>query len=195
MLSYTDLKKGVVFVYESHPYEVIEASFLRMQQRKAVVQTKIRNLVTGKILDRNWQASDEFEEAEVDRSKAVFIYERAPSAAKASEGKEYWFHEAGDKSKRFALAEELVGESGQFLKPNTEVTTFVFKDKIIKVEIPIKMTLEVTEAPPAVKGNTAQGGTKQVTLETGAKVNTPLFVDSGDKIVVNTQTGQYVERA
>ena len=186
MLSYTDLTKGVVFVYQGQPYEVLESSFLRMQQRKAVVQTKIRNLITGKVLDRNWQPSDSFEEAEVERKKAIFIYQ--------SKG-EYWFHVAGDKSKRFALKQENVGETGKFLKANTPVTTFEFNNQVIKVELPIKMTLEVSEAPPAVKGNTAQGGTKTVTLETGAKISTPLFVNSGDKIVVNTETGEYVERA
>ena len=186
MLSYTDLKKGIVFVYNGEPYEVLESGFLRMQQRKAVVQTKIKNLVNGKIIDRNWQASDSFEEAEVERKKAVCIYE--------SKG-EHWFHEEGDKSKRFSLKGEILGEPGRFLKPNTPVTTWVWNDKVIHVEVPIKMTLEVKDAPPAIRGNTAQGGTKQVTLETGAIVSTPLFVEAGDKIVVNTETGEYVERA
>ena len=186
MLSYTDLKKGVVFVYNGEPYEVLESGFLRMQQRKAVVQTKIKNLISGKVLDRNWQPSDSLEEAEVERKKAVFIYESKD---------EYWFHDESDKSKRFSLKEDVVGEPGRFLKPNTVVTTFVFNERVINVEVPIKMTLEVTEAPPALRGNTAQGGTKQVVLETGATVNTPLFVEAGDKIVVNTETGEYVERA
>jgi elongation factor P len=186
MLSYTDLKKGIVFVYNGEPYEVLDAAFLRMQQRKAVVQTKIRSLVSGKILDRNWQASDEFEEAEVERKPAIFIY--------SSKG-EYWFHEEGDKSKRFSLKEDVVGEPGRFLKPNTPVMTKVWNGKVISVEVPIKVVLEVKEAPPAIKGNTAQGGTKQVVLETGATVATPLFVNAGDKIVVNTETGEYVERA
>ena len=80
------------------------------------------------------------------------------------------------------------------MKPNTEVTAYKFNDDIINVELPIKMDLKVTEAPPALKGNTAQGGNKSVTLETGAKVNVPLFVEEGDIIRVNTQTGQYIER-
>ncbi len=185
-LAYTELKKGVLFVLDGEPYQVIESNFLRMQQRKAVVQTKIKNLITGKVLDRNWQGSDNFEEAEVERKQAVFIYQ--------SKG-EYWFHEEGDKSKRFALSEDTVGAPGKFLKPNTPVVTFVFKDRVISIEAPIKMTLEVTEAPPAIKGNTAAGGTKQVTVETGAKVNAPLFIEAGEKIVVNTTTGDYVERA
>lgn len=186
MLSYTDLTKGVMFVMDGQPYEVLESHFLRMQQRKAVVQTKIRNLITGKVLDRNFQPSDSSEETEVEKQNAVFIYK--------SKG-ECWFHDEKDKSKRFALKDEVIGEPSQFLKQNTVVTTLMFNGKVIAVRLPIKMTLEVTEAPPAIKGNTAQGGTKVVTLETGTKISTPLFVNAGDKIIVNTQTGEYVERA
>lgn len=185
-LAYTDLKKGVLFVYQGDPYEVIESNFLRMQQRKAVVQTKIRNLITGKVLDRNWQASDNFEEAEVERGEAIFIYMNRD---------EYWFHAKGDQKARFALSTEMVGESGQFLKKDTAIETFTFKEKIIRVKVPIKMELKVTEAPPSIKGNTAQGGSKVVTLETGAKIAVPLFINEGDTLRINTETGQYVERA
>lgn len=184
-LAYTDLTKGVLFIMDGSPYEVVDMHFLRMQQRKAVVQTRIRNLITGKLLDRNFQASDSFEEAEVERKIANFIYE--------SRG-EYWFHEDGNPKARFALSGDVVGEQGRFLKPNTKVTTMNFQGKVINVEIPVKMEFKVTEAPPAIKGNTAQGGNKQVTIEGGAKINVPLFVNEGDTIRINTQTGEYVER-
>jgi len=167
------------------PYEVIETHFLRMQQRKAVVQTRIRNLITGKLLDRNFQASDSFEEAEIEKKKAMFIYQ--------TKG-EYWFHAEGDPKARFSLSAELVGDQGQFLKPNTRVETMVFDDKVIKIDIPVKMDFKVIEAPPSTKGNTAQGGTKVVTIEGGAKISAPLFINEGEIIRVNTQTGQYVER-
>ena len=185
MLSYTDLTKGVLFIMDGAPYEVIDTHFLRMQQRKAVVQTKIRNLITGKLLDRNFQASDNFEEAEVERKSANFIYE-----AKG----QYWFHEEGNPKGRFSLEADVVGEQGRFLKANTKVMTLVFEGKVIQVEIPVKMEFKVTEAPPAIKGNTAQGGSKMVTIEGGAKINAPLFINEGDMIRVNTQTGEYVER-
>jgi len=184
-LAYTDLTKGVLFIMDGAPYEVLETNFLRMQQRKAVVQTRIRNLITGKLLDRNFQASDSFEEAEIAKKNAMFIY--------MSKG-EYWFHEDGNPKARFSLTEELIGEQGQFLKPNTKVMTVVFNEKVIKVEIPIKMDFKVIEAPPSLKGNTAQGGTKVVTIEGGAKISAPLFINEGEMIRVNTQTGQYVER-
>ncbi len=198
-LAYTDLTKGILFILDGAPYEVLESHFLRMQQRKAVVQTKIRNLMTGKILDRNWQASDNFEEAEIERKPAMFIYYRdrgSPSQIlpdKTREG-EYWFHEEGNPKNRFSLAAELVGGQGQFLKPNTKVSTMVFNDRVIKVDIPIKMDFKVMEAPPTIRGNTAQGGTKSVTIEGGAKVNAPLFINEGDVVRINTQTGEYVER-
>jgi elongation factor P len=184
-LAYTDLTKGILFIMDGSPYEVIETHFLRMQQRKAVVQTRIRNLITGKLLDRNFQASDSFEEAEISKQNAMFIY--------ASRG-EYWFHEEGNPKNRFSLTEDLVGDQGQFLKPNTKVQTMIFNEKVIKVEIPVKMDFKVIEAPPSIKGNTAQGGTKSVTIEGGAKVNVPLFVNEGETIRINTQTGDYVER-
>lgn len=184
-LAYTDLNKGTLFIVDGAPYEVLEMHFLRMQQRKAVVQTKIRNLITGKILDRNYQASDSFEEAEIEKKNAMFIY--------ATRG-EYWFHEEGNPKARFSLAEELIGEGAPFLKPNTKVITTIFQGKVIKVELPIKMDFKVIESPPGIKGNTAQGGTKSVTLEGGAKVNAPLFINEGDVIRINTTTGEYVER-
>lgn len=184
-LSYTDLKKGMFIVLDGQPYEVIETNFLRMQQRKAVVNTKIKNLASGKILDRNWQASDAFEEAELERKNAVYIYE--------SRG-EYWFHEEGNPRNRFSLSKDALGGKEQFLKPNTIVSTLLFNGKVISLKLPVKMEFEVTEAPPGIKGNTAQGGTKVVTIETGAKINAPLFVNQGEVIRVNTETEEYVER-
>ncbi len=185
MLSYTEIKKGTMIVYENEPYEIMEHSFLRMQQRKAVAQTKMRNLINGKILTRNFQASDSFEEAEIERKEAAFIY---------SNRDEYWFHEKGDPRARFSLKAEAIGEGAKFLKPNTEVEMVVFNGKVINVIMPIKIDFKVIEAPPAIRGNTAQGGTKQITLEGGVKISAPLFIEEGDIVKINTQTGEYVER-
>jgi elongation factor P len=185
MLSYSELRKGVIFVLDGQPYEVLESGFLRMQQRKAVMQTKIRNLINGKVLDRNWQASDEFEEAEITRVQGVFIY--------TSKG-EYWFHKEGSPKDRFSLSAEVLGDAAKFLKPNTPISMLTFNENVIKAILPVKMDLVVTEAPPSIKGNTAQGGTKVIEVEGGAKIAAPLFINTGDVIRVNTETGQYVER-
>jgi len=185
MLAYTDLKKGTLFILDGAPYEVLEMHFLRMQQRKAVVQTRIKNLITGKLLDRNFQGSDSFEEAEIQRKPAMFIYGHRD---------EYWFTEEGNPKARFSISAETIGDARQFLKPNTKVETVIFNEKVIKVTLPVKMDFKVIEAPPSIKGNTAQGGDKVVTIEGGAKVSTPLFINEGDSIRINTETGDYVER-
>jgi elongation factor P len=107
---------------------------------------------------------------------------------------EFWFCEEKDPSKRSALSPEIIGDNTKFLKPNSFVDILTFDDQVIGVQMPIKVELLVKEAAAAVKGNTAQGGTKQVTLETGAVINTPMFINEGDVIVINTETGEYVER-
>ncbi len=99
-----------------------------------------------------------------------------------------------DKSKRFSIASDMMGESGKFLKGNTEIETLSFNSKIFSVKLPIKVELKVTEAPPNTRGNTAQGGSKVVTLETGANLDVPMFINEGDLIRVNTETGEYAER-
>lgn len=184
-ISYTDLKKGLIVVIDGAPCEIMEANFLRMQQRKATVQTKYRNLITGKVLDRNWQGSDYFDEADIEKKDALFIY--------ANRG-EFWFNEPGNPKNRFAISEEILGEAGRFLKPNTTVNMTMFDGKPIQVKMPIKMEFKVVEAPPAIRGNTAQGGSKTVTLEGGATISAPLFINEGDIVRINTETGEYVER-
>jgi len=186
MLSYNEVRKGHIIVYEGSAYEILTADFLRMQQRKPVMKVKMRELATGKVKETSFQPSDEFDEAELERMPTTFLYK--------SKG-ECWFCEKANPKNRFAIPETNLGVSAQFLKSNGEVTTVKFGEKIISVTLPIKMDLKVVEAPPAIKGNTAQGGNKQVTLETGAIINTPMFVNEGDMVRVNTETGEYVERA
>lgn len=185
MLSYNELKPGIYIVFNGEPYRVETFEFLRMQQRKPVAKTKIKNLITGKILDRNFQQSDFFEEAEIERIKACFLY--------SSRG-EFWFSEIDNPKNRFAMKTDVVAEAERFLKPNMEIVVLKSKDKIINIELPVKIDYKVVEAPPGIKGDTAQGGTKIAIIETGAKISVPLFINEGDIIKVNIQTGEYAER-
>lgn len=185
MLSYNEVKPGQFIVYEGSLYEVLEAAFLRMQQRKPVMKVKLRDLLSGKVKETSFQPSDDLEEAELERMKARFLYKSK---------NEFWFDEAGNPKNRFSLPEDKIGPAAQFLKDQCEVTALMFEDKFISIKLPIKVDLEVTEAPPAIKGDTASGGSKQVTLETGARINTPFFISQGDVVRVNTETGEYVER-
>ena len=165
---------------------VLETHHLKMQQRRPTVQVKMRNLINGKVLERNFAQSDVFEEADVEKLKVKYLYNHRD---------QYWFAYETDTSKRFELTKDILGDTTRFLKANTVLEAVVFEGKIITIELPIKMTLKVIQAPPAIRGNTAQGGVKQVTLETGATINVPLFINQDDLIEINTETGEYVERA
>jgi len=185
MINYNDLKPGTVFILDGQPYQVVEFGFLRMQQRKPVAQTKIRNLITSKVISRNFQHTESLEEAEIKYREVKFLYEHR--------GK-FVFCEINNPSKRFELDEERIGETSKFLKPNSQVSVMEFQNKIININLPIKMEFKVIDAPPSVRGNTAQGGVKAVKIETGALINAPLFIEQGDIIRINTQTGEYVKR-
>ncbi|MDP2676413.1 MAG: elongation factor P [bacterium] len=185
MLSYTDLTKGTVFVMNGEPYEILETNFVRMQQRKPVVQGKIKNLLTGKVVSRTFHQSETFEEAEIEKKEAVFVYEHR--------GK-FIFTEPDSPSARFELDEGAIGEQKKFLKPNLIVTRYIFNDTVINIALPIKIDYLVKEAPPNVKGDTATGGNKIVTLENGLEMAVPMFINQGDVIRVNTVTGEYTER-
>lgn len=185
MLSYTELKPGRAIIVDGQPYEVVDYSFSKMQRQKGVVQSKIRNLINGKILSRSIHSNESFEEAEINKVDVKYLYNHRG---------EYWFSELDDPSKRFSLTEDIIGETGRFLKGNAVVTAIIFKEDIININLPIKMDLKVKSAPPSDKGDTATGGRKPVILETDAKVNVPLFVNTGDVIRVNTESGEYVER-
>lgn len=186
MLTHTDLKKGVRFIYENYPWEVLEAQLLKMAQRRPVIQTKIRNLINGSVQEKNFQQGDIFEEAELIKINIKFLY---------SNKGQYFFCEENDPSKRFSFMEDQIGKQAKFFKPNSLVEGLVFNDKIINVSAPIKVQLKVKEAPPGIKGDRAQGGTKAVILESGAEIQAPLFIEEGDVIEINTELGEYVKRA
>ncbi len=186
-LSINDLKKGKIIILPEGPYAVLEVSHLHLGRGGAVVQTKLRQLKTSRVVNRNFKPGDKFEEAELERIEAEFAYEKRD---------ECWFFEKGKPANRFMLRRGDLGASRIFLKPKMTVIAFKFDKEggIFSIELPIKADYRVIEAPPGIRGNTAIGGTKTATIEGGAKVNVPLFVEAGDIIRVNTQTGEYVER-
>ena len=186
MLSYNELKPGTYIVMDAKPYVVLEFNFLRMQQRKPAVQTKIKDLVSGKVIARSFHPQDNIEEADISRKKVKFLY--------TNRG-EFWFCTENNPASRFRLPQEIIGDSADFLKPNTLVDALVFGEDIINIDLPIKVDLKIIEAPPSFKGDTASGGSKQVKLETGATINVPFFINQGDIVRINTQTREYVERA
>lgn len=190
LLEYNEIRERKIIVYEGQPYEVIHSHVFRKQQRKPVNATKLKNLVTGRVVEISFGATEKAEEADISTRKAIFLY-----TAK----NEVWFSDVKDKSNRFSIKEDIVGDKIKFIKANTEADLIIFTDEddeeqVVGIKLPIKVELKVTEAPPAIKGASVTGGNKVATVETGAHVNVPLFIEVGEVIRVNTENGEYVER-
>lgn len=185
MLSYSEVTIRKYILVNDHPYEVLSAHVFQKQMRRPVNQTKLRSLITGKVIEQTFHQTEKVEEAEIGTKEVKYLY-----PAKG----EYWFSDVKDQSNRFALSADTVGNAIKFVKTNSVTTATVFDDAVIGLKLPIKVELKVSEAAPAVKGNTAQGASKIVVLETGATVTVPLFINEGDIVRVNTETGEYTER-
>jgi len=184
-IPYSELKKGKQIIINNEPYEIIEASSMFKARGHSVLQVKLKNLITGNIISRTFHPSDIFEEAELFKIKAKFLY---------SHRENYFFAEKDNPSKRFSLTKEQISSSVKFLKPDQEVETIIFNEEIINISLPIKIQLKVKQAPPGIKGSRAQAGNKIVVLETGAEINVPLFIEEGDIIEINIEKGEYVRR-
>ncbi len=185
MLTLTEIKAGKKILFNEEPYLVLEYQHSKTGRAGAVLRTKLKNLVTGAIIDYTFQGADKVDEAEMGKVKAQYLYR---------EGENLVFMDM-ESYEQFSFSEEALSGASKYLLEGTEVTALTWNEAPLNIEIPIKVTLTVTEAPPNVKGDTASGGDKVVTLETGLQVTTPLFVESGDKIIVNTEKGTYVSRA
>ncbi len=184
MLNLSDIKTGKTISLNNEPYLVIFHQHSKMGRAGAVLRTKIRNLKTGAIMEKTFQGADKIEEAEISKSKAQYLYK---------EGENYFFMDNAN-YEQFSLSQSVLGNLTNYLIEGTEATILNYNNNPINMELPVKMEFRVMEAPPAIRGNTADGGTKLVTLETGIKINTPLFVKEGDVIRINTETGEYAER-
>lgn len=189
-LQYNEIREKKIIIYNNEPCEVVESHVARTQQRKPQNQVKLKSLIAGKTIAATFHVSESADEADIDKKDVTFLY--------TNKG-EYWFCDPNDKSNRFKLDEILMGNGAKFLKQNSNVTALVWnneddEEKIIKVTLPIKINFKVKEAPPAVRGDTSKGGNKVITLENGTTINAPMFINEGDTISVNTETGEYVER-
>ncbi|HBB36732.1 MAG: Elongation factor P [Candidatus Moranbacteria bacterium GW2011_GWC1_45_18] len=185
MLNLPDIKTGKNISLNNEPYLVIFHQHSKTGRAGAVLRTKIRNLNTGAVMEKTFQGADKIEEAQISKTKAQYLYR---------EGENFFFMDNAT-YEQFSLPQAVLAGSTKYLLEGTEITILNYNGKPINIELPVKIELRVVEAPPAIRGNTADGGTKQVTLETGIKVNTPLFVKVGDILRINTETGEYVERA
>ncbi len=185
MLNISDIKTGKKIVLDGDPYTVIFNEHSKMGRAGAVMRTKLKNLANGSVVEKTFQGADKVEEADITKSKAQYLY---------AENDQYYFMD-NETYDQFAIDQSALGNMVQYLTEGLEVTLLNFNNNPINIEPPIKVTLTVTDAPPGLKGDTQSGGDKLVTVETGAQITTPLFIETGDCIVVNTETGTYVSKA
>jgi elongation factor P len=189
MLEYSEIRERKIIIYEDEPCEVQESHVARTQMRKPQNQVKLKNLLSGRTLNATFHAADKVDEAEINKKEVKFLYENKG---------EFWFCVPTDPKDRFKIDDAIIGNAAKFLKPNENVTALVWindeEERIIKISLPVKLEFMVKEAPPSIRGNTANGGGKLVTLENGVKISVPFFVEAGDRVVVNTETSEYVER-
>jgi len=179
-----DLKLGTIVLVNGQPFQVIWSNRMRTAQRKPVMQTKLKNVITGKVLEYSFKFGEKVEEADVTRERANFLYAD-------SEGTHFMNNETYE---TVDLPKDTTQEQEVFLKEGLEVQIIRFNDKPVSVELPVKVDLKVTEAPPNVTGNSGGSVTKPVTLETGLVVQTPMFIHEGDVLRSDTRTGEYAER-
>lgn len=183
MLVINDLKSGTYIVVDGEPFVITKHSFVKMGRGQGVMRTTLKNLKTGQTLEKTFKGADKVEAADITRSKANYLYQEAS---------EYHFMDQQSYDQFFVTAEQL-GDSAKYLIENVAVEVLLFNGEPIGVEIPTKVTYAVSQAPPGVRGDTAQGSvTKKVTLENGLEVDVPLFINAGDHIIMNTESGKYV---
>ncbi|MEZ4842453.1 MAG: elongation factor P [Flavobacteriaceae bacterium] len=185
MASTSDIKKGLCIIYNNDTYKVIEFLHVKPGKGPAFVRTKLKSLTTGKVLDNTFSAGHKIEEVRVETRKYQFLY---------NEGTTYHFMNTDDYS-QIQLQKDFL-DAPDLMKEGEVVTVIVrAEDEMpLSVEMPASVVLEVTHTEPGVKGNTATNATKPATVETGAEVNVPLFINEGDKIKVETEKGTYLER-
>ena len=197
MLQYNEIREKKIIICNNEPCEVIDSHVARTQQRKPQNQVKLQSLISGKTISATFHVSDTANEVDIEKKEVKFLYHNKG---------EYWFCDPVDPKNRFKLDASLVGGTGRFFKENSNVTALVWNNdeeereyktgmgKVIKITLPIKMEFRVKEAPPAVRGDTSKSGNKIITLENGTVLTAPMFIEEGNTIRLNTETGQYVER-
>ena len=184
-LEYNEILPKKTVILDGDPYVVLSSAISKKDRQKASNAVKLKNLKTGNVIDRTFHQSDSLLEAEVEKQEVKYLYHNRG---------EYWFCDKDNPRERFSFDEDVIAGDASFLRENSLVTALVFEDQIMSISVPIKVELEVTEAADAVKGNTSSGATKEVKLETGATIQVPQFINQGDIVSINTETGQYSER-
>jgi elongation factor P len=185
MVTAGDFRNGLTFDMDGNVMQVVEFQHVKPGKGAAFVRTKIKNVITGAVIERTFSPTDKFENAYVERKEMEYLY---------NDGELYYFMDT-ESYEQIPLEAAKLGDNFRFVKENMLCKIVSYKGNVFQVEPPIFVELEVTDTEPGFKGDTATGTTKPATLETGAVVKVPLFIEIGNKLRIDTRTGEYIERA
>ncbi len=184
MYNTTDFRRGLKIEYKGEPYEIAEFQHVKPGKGAAFVKTRMRNLLTGNILDINFRSGDKFEKPDLEEREMQFLY---------FDNDGCWFMD-NQTYDQVSISRESLGEKTGYLQEGVNVTILFYRGKAIDIELPNFVELRIVETEPGVRGDTVSGGSKPAKLETGVVVNVPLFISRGDVVKIDTRTGEYVER-
>lgn len=185
MITTSDFKTGMTIVMDDVIYQIIDFQHVKPGKGAAFVRTKLKNHSTGAVVEKTFRTSEKMERAHIERLEMQYLYK---------DGGFYVFMNT-ETYEQINLSEDQLGDGLKFLKDNMNIKVQYHKEQPIGVELPMNVTLKVVETEPGVRGDTATNVTKQATLETGATVQVPLFVNTGDELIIDTRDGSYVSRA
>ncbi len=185
MISTNDLRTGITIELDGDAFAVLDFQHVKPGKGAAFVRTRLKNVKTGNVAERTFRAGEKVAKANIEKKEMQYMYE--------SSG-EYQFMDQ-ETYDTITIAGDKLGDATKWLKEGMKIEVQYFDGNIVGIELPNFVELEITDTPPGVKGDTASGGGKPATLETGAIINVPFFVNPGDKVRVDTRTGQYLDRA
>jgi elongation factor P len=185
MYTTSDFRKGLAILYEGQPYEIVDCQHHKPGKGAAVVRTRLRNLLTGISIDPTFRSGDKVDRPDLEEHTGQYLYE--------SEGYYHFMDPAS--YEQYQVGPAVIGDKKHFMMENMEVSLLFFEGRIISIDLPNHVVLPITECDPAVRGDTVSGATKPAKVSTGYVCQVPLFVNEGDKIRIDTRTGEYIERA
>lgn len=184
MISTADFRNGLVVELDGGLMEIVEFQHVKPGKGGAFVRTKFKNFLTGRVLEKTFRSGEKFEEARIEEQRWQFLY---------SDGNQFHFMDH-DTYEQLAVNADVVGDKSLWMKENSDVSLMFYNGNVICVEVPSHVVLTITKSDPGVQGDRTSGAKKPATLETGALIQVPLFLNEGDQVKVDTRTGEYVER-
>ena len=185
MISAGEFRNGVTFELDGNVFQIVEFQHVKPGKGAAFVRTKLKNVITGAVVEKTFRPTEKMPKAHIERKDYEYLY---------NDGELYYFMDQ-ETYEQIPLNKDTLGDSMKFVKENMVVKVMSYKGNVFGIEPPTFVELEVTETEPGFKGDTSTGATKPATVETGAQINVPLFIDQGEMIRIDTRTGEYMERA